>query len=69
MFDELVAVAKEEGNGDLLAGLTIIGKDLGLYPLTVREAYVKFMNMGAMMFATYKTVDFLVNECIIALVS
>ena len=52
MFDELVAVAKEEGNGDLLDGLAIIGKDLGLYPLTVREAYVKFMNMGAMMFAT-----------------
>ena len=52
MFDELVAVAKEEGNGDLLDGLAIIGKDLGLYPLTVREDYVKFMNMGAMMFAT-----------------
>ena len=52
MFDELVAVAKEEGNGDLLVGLGIIGKDLGLYPQTVREAYVKFMRMGAKMFAT-----------------
>lgn len=51
MFDELVAVAKEEGNGDLLVGLGIIGKDLGLYPQTVREAYVKFMRMGAKMMA------------------
>ena len=25
--------------------------DLGLYPQTVREAYVKFMRMGAKMFA------------------
>ena len=50
-LDGLIEQARYEGNGDMLVGLEIIGKDLGLYPQTMREDYRTFMQHGREMFA------------------
>jgi len=50
-LDGLIEQARFEGNGDMLVGLEKIGKELGLFPQTMREDYIMFMRAGKEMFA------------------
>jgi len=50
-LDGLIGQARFEGNGDMLVGLEKMGKELGLFPQTMREDYLMFMRQGREMFA------------------
>jgi hypothetical protein len=50
MFDHLVEVAKEVGNGDLLVGLFAIKVNRHKYDEDFLKTFDVFMDMGARMF-------------------
>jgi hypothetical protein len=50
MFDNLVEVAKEVGNGDLLVGLYAIRVNRHKYDAEFLKNFDEFMDMGARMF-------------------
>ena len=56
MFDRLVEVAKEVGNGDLLVGLFAIKVNRHKYDAEFLKTFDAFMEMGARMFEPAETV-------------
>jgi len=51
MFDQLVAVAKEHGNGDLLEGLAYMDDNLDEFDDVIRAQFRNFMRLGRKMFS------------------
>jgi hypothetical protein len=58
MFNDLnglIEQARFEGNGDMLDGLENIGKELGLYPQTMREDYCMYVRTGKLQLIKFAT--------------
>jgi hypothetical protein len=51
MFDRLVALAKDYGNGDLLKGLEYLLDNIEDEDEDIQRQFRTFMRMGAQMFA------------------